>query len=148
MHKFHQGTGASHGLPHQRPLERNSKAIGIPKDHLCTSLLLRAPEKLQIVAYVDNNYAWDESDRKSNIGGITTVRGKLVHHFSKRQDTVSLSSTEAEYKATNTVNQKIMFIHVLMNKFTDEQPSCLKTALGQYFLLKTNMFPNEPSTYP
>lgn len=52
-----------------------------------------------LVGYADSDFAGDKNDRKSTSGFVYKVYGNTVSWSSKKQPTVSLSSTEAEYIA-------------------------------------------------
>ncbi|XP_043695672.1 secreted RxLR effector protein 161-like [Telopea speciosissima] len=53
-------------------------------------------------AYSDANWAGDVDDRKSTSGGAFYLGGSLVAWHSKKQDSVSLSTAEAEYIAATS----------------------------------------------
>lgn len=52
-----------------------------------------------LVGYVDADWAGDKNDRKSTSGYVFKIFGNTVSWCSRNQQTVSLSSTEAEYVA-------------------------------------------------
>lgn len=52
-----------------------------------------------VLAYSDANWAEDRMGRKSNSGLIVQVYGGTVSWSSRKQDVVSLSTTEAEFYA-------------------------------------------------
>lgn len=52
-----------------------------------------------LVGYADADFAGDKNDRKSTSGFVFKVYGNTISWSSKKQPTVSLSSTEAEYIA-------------------------------------------------
>lgn len=52
-----------------------------------------------LVGYTDADWAGDRNDRKSTSGYVYKVFGNTVSWSSRKQPTVSLSSTEAEYIA-------------------------------------------------
>lgn len=58
-----------------------------------------APPPYGLVGYANSNYAGDPEDRKSVMGNCFYVNGAVVSWCSKKQRTVSTSTTEAEYIA-------------------------------------------------
>ena len=52
-----------------------------------------------ILRYVDADWGSDVNDRKSTLGYVFTLSGGAISWSSKKQSTVALSSTEAEYIA-------------------------------------------------
>lgn len=53
----------------------------------------------EIIGYVDSDWASDKTDRKSTTGYVLKLYGSTILWGSKKQNCVSLSSTEAEYIA-------------------------------------------------
>ena len=54
---------------------------------------------LDVTGYSDSGYAGDRGDRKSTSGYCTFIGDNLVTWRSKRQNVVSQSNAEAEYRA-------------------------------------------------
>jgi len=50
--------------------------------------------------YSDADYARDKVERKSTSGGCQFMGGNLISWMSKKQGTIALSTTEAEYIST------------------------------------------------
>ncbi|CAB0007771.1 unnamed protein product [Nesidiocoris tenuis] len=76
-----------------------------------------------IESYVDADWANDFEDRKSVTGFLVNVFGNIVSWGTRKQSTVSLSSTEAEYKALTTVICESLFINgILKDILCTEQP--------------------------
>lgn len=65
---------------------------------------------------MDADYAGDGDTRRSTEGHIFFVAGGPVSWASKRQETVALSTVEAEYMAFTRAIQQLLWI----NKFLDE----------------------------
>lgn len=58
--------------------------------------------KLNLVEYTDSDYARDVDDRKSTSGYVFLLNGAAICWSSRKQDIVTLSSTEAEYVAATS----------------------------------------------
>ncbi len=113
-----------------------TRLMGYFKYSPYTSLLLRKPTKLQVISWVDSNLAQGITDRVSITGGITTLGGQLLSHVSKKQDGVSLLSTEAEYKAMSVLAQDVMFCNMLLEELVGEAetPVLYEDNTGAIFL--------------
>ena len=59
-------------------------------------------DKATITAYVDSDWAGCKATRKSTSGGVLHLNGVCVHHYSRTQTTVALSSGEAELYSIGT----------------------------------------------
>jgi DNA-binding ferritin-like protein len=70
---------------------------------------LRKPRVLQLISDCDSDYAKDENDRKSISERINALGGMTTNWISKKQNTVSLSSSEAEYQALSEHVQESVF---------------------------------------
>ena len=53
----------------------------------------------EITVYVDSDWANEETTRRSTSGGAMMCGSHLIHHWSRTQATVALSSGEAELNA-------------------------------------------------
>ena len=56
--------------------------------------------KIGVEVYTDSDWATCQTTRRSRSGGVIYYNGYSVMHFCRTQDTVALSSGEAELKAT------------------------------------------------
>ena len=68
----------------------------------------RAPRDLVSAAVADANFATCKDTRKSVSGALITIGGTLVSWFSRPQNTVATSSTEAEYIALENATQELI----------------------------------------
>lgn len=59
----------------------------------------KAKHALQLVVYNDADWAGDPDSRKSISSYVTLLAGGAISWSSRRQSTIALSSTEAEYKS-------------------------------------------------
>lgn len=63
-----------------------------------------------LVGYADSNYAGDPEDRKSVIGHCFFIHGAIVSWCSKKQRTISTSTTEAKYIALGHAGRESAWI--------------------------------------
>ena len=87
-----------------------------------SSLKLRLPTTLQVTSFVDSDYASDKNDRKSISGYLTTIGGSLVSWHSKKQNSITLSSTEAEYVAMSSATSEIKFVTSVIEEILGKPP--------------------------
>ena len=69
---------------------------------------------LKVTAYSDADWAGDEFQRKSRTGFVVMIGSGPVIWTSRLQDTIALSSTEAEYIALNETAKDVIWISNLM----------------------------------
>ena len=69
-------------------------------------------EHVRIFGYSDSGYAGDRGDEKSTTGYYTSVGGNLVTWRSKKQDVVSRSSAEAEYRGMAHTTCEMMWLKI------------------------------------
>jgi Reverse transcriptase (RNA-dependent DNA polymerase)/Zinc knuckle len=104
-------------------------------------LKMRPPTELRIIGCVDSDWASDKNDRKSIGGYILTIGFCIVDWMSKKQSSVALSSTEAEYMAYSDAASSIKFLRMLMGEITGkrQRESLLyEDNTGAIFLLKND----------
>ncbi|KAI3719408.1 hypothetical protein L6452_20305 [Arctium lappa] len=64
-----------------------------------------------LIAYLDSDLGGANMDRKSTSGGCQLLGARLVSWQCKKQTTISLSTTEAEYIATTSCCSQVLWIH-------------------------------------
>ncbi|CAJ2651271.1 unnamed protein product [Trifolium pratense] len=79
------------------------------------SLLFPSSSSLELHAYSDADWAGDPTDRKSTTGFCIFLGDSLISWKSKKQDIVSRSSTEAEYRAMATTTSGIVWLRWLLS---------------------------------
>jgi hypothetical protein len=94
------------GEEHWKALER---CVGYLTIEGTKPLCLRKPRVLQSISDCDSDYAEDENDRKSISGRINTLGVMTTNWKSQKQNTVSLSSSEAQYQALSECVQESVF---------------------------------------
>jgi hypothetical protein len=73
-------------------------------------------DSVQITGYSDADWAGDKSDRKSTTGYCVFINGNIVSWCTKKQQTVALSTMEAEYMALTEVTKEIMWMNMLLTE--------------------------------
>lgn len=92
----------------------------------------KSPTSLSLRGYVDASYGEDLSTRRSQTGYVFTLGGAAITWKSVLQNTVALSSTEAEYIALTPASQEALYLHNLL------QDLCPSMSSGAVTLLEDN----------
>ena len=82
---------------------------------------MRKPRLLQ--GYVDADYMGDLDQRRSTTGYVFTVAECAIRWKAELQDTVALSTTEAEYMAAVEASNKALWLRGLVETFSIIQDS-------------------------
>jgi hypothetical protein len=98
---------------HWRAMER---LVGYLKHKGSHHLIYRKPRELRVIGSADSNYATSPDDRKSISGNIHTLGGMITSWASKKQASVTLSSTEAEYVSLASHFQETRFQQQLLQE--------------------------------
>jgi hypothetical protein len=85
-----------------------------------TRCLSLGGNKVELVGYSDADWAGDTDDRKSTSGYVFKIGRGAVSWGSKKQATVSLSSTEAEYIAISEATKEAIWLRRLLIDFGAE----------------------------
>jgi hypothetical protein len=78
---------------------------------------------IQLEGWADADYAGDADDRRSTTGFVVTINGGPVSWVSKKQKTVALSSTEAEYVSMASLGQEVKWLRQLLQDMECKQES-------------------------
>ena len=74
-----------------------------------------------LVGYSDSDYGGDSIDRKSTTAYVFNIGSAAVAWASKKQPTIALSTTEAEYRAMSCAAQELIWLQTLMKEIGFEQ---------------------------
>ena len=79
----------------------------------------KSPEVLRLVGYSDSDWGSSVVDRKSITGYYFTLssKGPAISWKSKKQQTIALSSCEAEYMALSATTQESIYLANVMEDF-------------------------------
>ena len=101
------------------PAERHAAGmkhlIRYLRSHADLSIVYNGNESstIRLVGYSDADYASDKTDRKSTMGQIFMLAGGPISWASRKQRSVSTSTTEAEYMALSECSrQAVWFTHL------------------------------------
>ena len=70
---------------------------------------------------VDSDWAGDTDTRRSHTGYVLMFNGGAVSWKSRRQDSVSLSTSEAEYVAASQCAQEVLYLREILRDFHETQ---------------------------
>jgi hypothetical protein len=118
---------ATPGEEHQRALDRVFWYLQATKDwHLVFQQ--GTPEGLSLTGFMDADWANELSDRSSTSGYTYKLAGGAISWSSKKQSSIALSSTEAEYIAGAHAAKEAIWLRRLLSKLglPDHDPTTLR----------------------
>ena len=77
--------------------------------------------EFRLVGYIDSDWAGSVTDRKSTSGCCFNLGSTVIAWCSKKQTSVALSSTEAEYIASCSTNSKVVWLRKMLSGLFDLQ---------------------------
>jgi hypothetical protein len=94
---------------------KQTSTIGITYSGSSTS------SESQLTGFSDSDWAGDLDTRRSTTGYVYLCSGGAISWKSRRQPTVALSSTEAEYMATSEASKEAIWLRRLYNEITNTE---------------------------
>ncbi|XP_068663100.1 secreted RxLR effector protein 161-like [Aristolochia californica] len=101
--------------PKKSHLEAVRRILRYVKSTIDYGLLYKKGEDCKLVSYCDANYAGDHDTRNSTTRYVFKLGYGTISGCSKRQSTLSLSTTEAEYQAATLAAQESTWLIQLTN---------------------------------
>ena len=98
-------------VEHLQCAQRILRYVSGTKDQ---GLLYRRGIPEELVGYIDADWAGDASDRRSTSGYMFSLGSAAVAWSSKKQPTVALSSTEAEYRGATIATCEAIWLQRLL----------------------------------
>lgn len=87
-------------------------------------------KEFRLVGFTDSDWAGCLDDRRSTSGNVFSFGSGAITWSSKKQDTVALSSSEAEYTAANAAARQALWLRKLLVDFCLEQKNATKLFCG------------------
>ena len=75
-------------------------------------------DSFELISYCDADYAGCKSNRKSTSGTCHFLGHSLISWFSKKQNTVSLSTTEAEYISAALACSQVIYMKQTLKDYS------------------------------
>lgn len=128
------------GMPHWNAVKRILRYL---KGTASMQLTFQRNESSELLGYCDADWASDVDQRRSTTGFVFTLQGGPISWNSKRQNTVALSTTEAEYMAMVAAAQEGLWLNKLQQELFSSDSDCVliycdnKSAIN---LSQTNMY--------
>jgi len=104
-----ENPGAQHWMAMKR-------VVGYMKGQSLQGLRMTKPIELRMVSLADADYAKDPVEKKSVGGDIHTLGGCIASFSSRGEKSVSLSSTESEYKMLSNAAKEMTFQQMLLEE--------------------------------
>ncbi|XP_050261227.1 secreted RxLR effector protein 161-like [Quercus robur] len=101
-------------VSHLNVVKRIIKYVGGTCDY---GLFYSKESNLSFAGFSDSDWASNADDRKSTTGGCFYVEANLVAWMSKKQNYVSLSTTEVEYIVTGSCCSQFLWMKKLLSNY-------------------------------
>lgn len=110
--RFCKNPGQNHWIAGKRILRylKATSSLGLKYENN------RSDDSIELIGYCDADWAGNVDDRRSTTGFVIKINNCVVHWGSKKQDTVSLSSAEAEYMSICSTVTELKWFTSLLNE--------------------------------
>lgn len=102
--------------PSERHMSAVNRILAYLKFSPSKGMMFSRHGHLDIVGYRDSDFSGSKLDKKSTSGYLSFVGGNLVTWRSKKQNVVSLSSSEAEYRALHHATMELTWLNILLTE--------------------------------
>ena len=109
--------------PSQSHWEQAKRVLRYLKGTAESVLMYGGAPSSKVVGWSDSDYASDIGERRSRTGYVFMLNGAAVSWKSQRQQTVALSTAEAEYMALTAATQEAMFLKQLLHEIHQDSGS-------------------------
>jgi hypothetical protein len=105
-------------ISHLTQVKRILKYVNGTSDY---GILYAHDENSKLIGYCDADWAGSADDRKSTSGGCFFLGNNLISWFSKKQNSVALSTAEAEYIAAGSSCSQLVWMKQMLKEYNVEQ---------------------------
>ncbi|XP_062076260.1 secreted RxLR effector protein 161-like [Humulus lupulus] len=119
--------------PHLEAMRRMLRCV---KDTINYGLLYKKGDEVKIAGYCDADYAGDHDTRRSTTGYVFKFGSGAISWCSKRQPTVSLSTTEAEYRAAALTAQESTWLMQLMKDLHQSTDNAMSLYCDNQYVIR------------
>jgi hypothetical protein len=105
-------------MSHLTQVKRILKYVNGTSDY---GILYAHDENSKLIGYCDADWAGSVDDRKSTSGGCFFLGNNLISWFSKKQNSVALSTAEAEYIAAGSSCSQLVWMKQMLKEYNVEQ---------------------------
>lgn len=107
--------------PRKPHLEAARRVMRYVKGSVGLGIQFKMGGSLDVEGFCDADYAGDMDTRRSTTGYVIKLGESVVTWCSKRQPTVSLSTTEAEYRAAAMAAQEIVWLRLVLKELLNAE---------------------------
>jgi hypothetical protein len=104
-------------MSHLTQVKRILKYVNGTSDY---GILYAHDENSKLIGYCDTDWAGSADDRKSMSGGCFFLGNNLISWFSKKQNSVALSTAEAEYIAAGSSCSQLVWMKQMLKEYNVE----------------------------
>jgi hypothetical protein len=122
--------------PNKSHLTAVKRIFRYVNDTLSYGIWYSRETNLVVAGYFDAEWAGNADDRKSTSGGCFYMGNNMVVWMSKKQASISLSTTEAEYIATGSCCTRLLWMKMLLGDYGFSQALWMKMLLHSIIVQK------------